>query len=167
MPIGTATHKLQAKNGSRFERGTPESFITSKSSNKFGKRLLMTCHSCSASLTQTQPMAGGLQPLSHVNKTNLRRRFNIENDFELMKHIANLHDGELRMVGEETWEMFPALAGTMRISSSTSSGTTRQSCRMVHPNEDILLMFVFNQFSTLFCRHQFDPTLVFMFPHVV
>ena len=54
---------------------------------------------------------GGLQPLSHVNKTNLRRRFNIENDFELMKHIANLHDGELRMVGEETWEMLPAPGG--------------------------------------------------------
>ena len=54
---------------------------------------------------------GGLQPLSHVNKTNLRRRFNIENDFELMKHIANLHDGELRMAGEETWEMFPAPGG--------------------------------------------------------
>ena len=59
----------------------------------------------------SNPAAGGLQPLSHVNKRNLFHKYNIINDFALVKHIANMHDGELRQVGEEVWDIFPAPGG--------------------------------------------------------
>ena len=57
IPHWSENQQYAGKNGTRFERGTPESFITFQNS-KNGKRLLITFHSRSASLTQTQPLAG-------------------------------------------------------------------------------------------------------------
>ena len=56
----------------------------------------------------TNPALGGLQVLSHVNRENLAKQYKMKDNMDLVKHIVNLHDGEVRQVGEERWEEFPA-----------------------------------------------------------
>ena len=48
-----------------------------------------------------------------MNKRNLFQKYNIISDWALVKHIVNMHDGELRQVGEEAWEIFPAPGGNL------------------------------------------------------
>ena len=59
----------------------------------------------------TNPALGGLQVLSHVNRENLAKQYKMKDNMDLVKHIVNLHDGEVRQVGEESWVEFPACGG--------------------------------------------------------
>ena len=83
-----------------------------------------------------------------------------------IKHVYTLHDGEVRQVGEERWAPFPASGGMLAKACFWQYQFMKKDGA---PNEDMLLIFVFEQFKTRilqtgFC---FNLSVPFWFPDVV
>ena len=57
------------------------------------------------------PASGGQQPLSEENKDRLIAAFGMKSEMDYIKHILTLHDGEVRLVGEDRWDPYPASGG--------------------------------------------------------
>ena len=65
------------------------------------------------SVPDTGPASGGMQALAPENQRRLGELFNIKSNADYVKHLSVLHDGELRRVCEERWEVFPATGGML------------------------------------------------------
>ena len=57
------------------------------------------------------PASGGQQPLSQANQARLVETFKMKSEMDYIKHILTLHDGEVRLVGEDRWDPYPASGG--------------------------------------------------------
>ena len=54
----------------------------------------------------TNPATGGMKPICDENLINLMRTYNMTGPVDWVKHVFTLHDGEVRLVGEESWAEF-------------------------------------------------------------
>ena len=60
------------------------------------------------------PASGGTLPLGKENQDRLREQLGCNSWADYLKHILTLHDGEVRLVGNGGWEVFPVSGGMLR-----------------------------------------------------
>ena len=77
--------------------------------------------------------------MSAENMNRLARQLGVHTPYDLIKHICTLHDGEVRVVGEEHWLPFPAYGEIHKACYWHFQTMSKDGA----PNEDMLLMFVF------------------------
>ena len=77
--------------------------------------------------------------MSAENLNRLARQLDVHTPYDLIKHICTLHDGEVRVVGEERWLPFPAYGEIHKACYWHFQTMSKDGA----PNEDMLLMFVF------------------------